>query len=336
LFNLHAITKFTDSQGIPLLGKYSKEDLETFLKTKTTEHKENELPELLVIHNLVGEQLFIKKTAILPFCCQLLVNARALVKNEISARWFKLLKVYAREPAMDKDEEFEKLLARMTRNTDPTLVLLLKDNKLALTYYEVKEEAKLSESTRLFDTNGKLLPFSGLLMLSRKALLADAQMLLPFWYSIRLLVCIIRFFKRLGKPKYSESDDIEESPIMDFSLNTNTNTNVSLPIKELAVEFIPPGSTLVDTLAEQESRWNTRLNPQARQDLTADVNAFITDRMRQIMRLPKKPRITRNFLEQTALAFVSEAEVVRQLGDREAFTLYVKLYIINLLLNKKI
>jgi hypothetical protein len=332
LFNLQAIIKFTDSQGIPLLGRYSKEDLEAFLKTKTTEHQENELPELLIIHNLVGEQLFIKKTVILSFCNQLLVNAQAQVKNEVSARWFKLLKVYAREPAMDKDEDFEKLLARLTRNTDPTLVLLLKDTKLALAYYELKDEAKLSGATGLFDATGKLLPFSGLLMLSRKALLADAQMLLPFWYSIRFLVCIIRFFKNLGAARYPENDDSEERLPVESSVNTTT---ASLSMKELAAEFIPPGSTLSAALTEQESRWNTRLNPKARQDLTADVNAFITDRMRQIMRLPKKPRITRNFLEQTALAFVSESDVARQLGDRDAFALYIKLYIINLLLNKK-
>jgi hypothetical protein len=333
LFNLHAITKFTDSQGIPLLGKYSKEDLETFLKTKTTEHKENELPELFILHNLAGEQLFIKKTVILPFCCQLLVDTRILVKNEISNRWFKLLKAYDREPAMDKDEEFEKLLARRTKNANPTLVLLLKDAKLALTYYEIKDEANLSEVTRLFDTNGKLLPFSALLMLNRKALLTDTLMLLPFWYSIKFLVSIISFFKRMGRLKQSESDqDIVESPLSESSWNINLPPS----IKDLAAELIPSGSTLPDALVEQEARWNTRINPQARKDLLVDVNALITDRMRQLMRLPKKPRITRDFLEQISSAFVSESAVLQQLGDHEAFALYIKLYIINLLLNKKI
>ncbi|MDR3167112.1 MAG: hypothetical protein LBT93_04140 [Treponema sp.] len=333
LFNLQAITKFSDSKGIPLLGRYSKEDLEAFLKTKTTDHKENELPELFILHNLAGEQLFIKKTVILPFCCQLLTDTRVLVKKEISNRWFKLLKSYDREPAMDKDEEFEKLLARRTKDTNPTLTLLLKDAKLALTYYEIKDEAKLSEVTSLFDTNGKLLPFSRLLMLNRRALLTDTRMLLPFWYSIRFLVSIITFFKGMGRLKYPESEqDIVESPLSESSWNINLPPS----LKELAAELIPPGSTLPEALTEQETRWNTRINPKARKDLLVDVNALITDRMKQLMRLPKKPRITRDFLEQITSALVSESAILQQLGDHDAFALYIKLYIINLLLNKKI
>ena len=333
LYNLSAITKFSDSNGIPLLGRYSQEDLETFLKTKTTEHKENELPEMLIIHNLAGEQLFIKKNVVLPFCLQLLTDVRVPVKKAISARWFKILKAYDREPAMDKDEEFEKLLTRMTKDTDPILVSLLKDNKLALTYYEMKEDTKPSEFSKLFE-DGKLLPFSVLLMLNRKALLSDTLMLLPFWYSISILVRIITFFMHLGKSKHSEEDqkNIDENPAPESSRN-----NILSPsLKDLAMDLIPPGHTLQNALVEQEARWNTRINAQARKDLTEDVNALIMNRMRQIMRLPKKPRITPDFLEQIASAFISESVVLQQLKDHDAFALYIKLYIINLLLNKKI
>jgi hypothetical protein len=306
--------------------------METFLKAKTADHLENELPELLIFHNLAEEQLFIKKTALLPFCFQLLTDVRIPVKNTISDRWSKLLKEYKREPAMDKNEDFEKLLTRITKNTSPILVLLLKDNKLALTYYEMKEDPQFSEFEKLFE-NGKLLPLSELLMLNRKTLLADILILLPFWYSITFLINIIAFFIHLGKPKYSENDqDLEENPISE----SPRNNNLSLTLKDLAAELIPPGSTLTNALEEQEARWNTRINPKARKDLAADVNALITDRMRQLMRLSKKPRITRDFLEQTASAFVSESAVLQQLGDQEAFIIYIKLYIINLLLNKQI
>jgi hypothetical protein len=333
LYSLSAITKFSDSSGIPLLGRYSQEDMETFLKTKTTEHKENELPELLIIHNLAGEQLFIKKTVLLPFCVQLLTDVRVPVRTAISARWFKILKGYDREPAMDKDEEFEKLLVRMTKDTSPILVSLLKDNKLVLTYYEMKDETKNSEFSKLFD-DGRLLPFSVLLTLNRKALLADTLMLLPFWYSITILVSIITFFMNLGKSKSSEKDqkNSDEDPISESSRNNDLPPS----LKELAMDLIPPGHTLQNALVEQEARWNTRINPQARKDLTADVNALIMNRMRQIMRLPKKPRITRDFLEQISSTFISESVVLQQLKDHEAFGLYTKLYIINLLLNKKI
>jgi hypothetical protein len=330
LYNLSAITKFSDSKGIPLLGRYSQEDLKTFLTTKTTEHKENELPDLLIIHNLAGEQLFIKKTVVLPFCLQLLSDTRTPIKKAISDRWFKMLKTYEREPAMNEDEAFEKLLARMIKDLNPILVSLLKDNKLLLTYYEMKDDIKPSESSKLFE-NGKLLSFSLLLTLDRKALLADTLMLLPFWYSITILVNIITFFMHLGKSK-TDQKKMAEGSISESSRNNNLPPS----LKELARDLIPPGMTLQNALVEQEARWNTRINPQARKDLTADVNTLIMNRMRKSMQLPKKPRITRDFLEQIASAFISESVVLQQLNDHEALALYIKLYIINLLLNKKI
>ncbi|MDR2630491.1 MAG: hypothetical protein LBC60_06185 [Spirochaetaceae bacterium] len=331
-YNLSAIMKFSDTKGIPLLGQYSQEDLETFLKTKITEHAEKELPELLVIHDLSGEQFFIKKTVLLVLCSRLLTDVRPLVKKMVAERWFKLLRAYDREPAMDKEEEFERLLTRMTRKTNPMLLALLRDNKLALVYHELEKGAELPEFSKLFD-NGKVLPLSALLMLNRRALLTDARMLLPFWYSIPILFHIINFFKNLGKPKVDlEAQNDEENPELEFSGDNNAPSS----LKELAAELIPRGSTLTETLGEQESRWNTRLNPQARKNLVEDVNSLIFDRMRLLMRLPRRPKITREFLEETAESFVSESSALQQLGDYDALITYIKLYIINLLINKKI
>ncbi|MDR1108067.1 MAG: hypothetical protein LBL19_03425 [Spirochaetaceae bacterium] len=328
LYTMAAIIKFTNKQGIPLLGRYSQEDLETFLKTNTTEHTANELPELLVVHDLDEKQFFIKKAFFLPLCSQLLNETRPQVKKTISEQWFKLLKAYDQEPAMEKNEDFEKLLFRIIKNINPMVISLFRDPRLVLVYDELKNTQE-SDFAGLFD-KGKLRPFSALLKLNRKELLADTRMLLPFWYSIAFMVRIITFFKNAGKKKSSQNHT--EDP----DLESFQNNNPSPSLKELTAEFVPPGSTLAQALAEQEARWNTRLNSQARKDLETDVNALIMDRLRQLMRLPKKPRITREFLDQTALAFISEIMVLQQLSNPEALGLYIKLYIINLLQNKKI
>jgi hypothetical protein len=333
LYNLSTIMKFSDTMGIPLLGKYSQEDLETFLREKITDHKENELPELLIVNNLIGEQFFVKKTVLLPLCSRLLADARPLVKTTVSERWFKLLKAYEREPAMDKDEEFEAMLNRMIKKTAPTLASLLKDNKVAVVYHELDKDSTLADPSKLFDMRGKLLPLSDLLMLNRRALLIDTRMLLPFWYSITILIRIITFFKNLGKKRVAEEDQDEgEYPELGHSGNENAHS----PLQELTSEFIPPGKTLAEVLAEQEARWNTRINSQTRKDLETDVNSLIFDRMRQLMRLPKKPKITREFLDHIASAFVTESTALQKLGSREAIILYIKLYILYLLINKKI
>jgi hypothetical protein len=228
---------------------------------------------------------------------------------------------------MEKNEEFEKLLIRTTKNINPMLVSLLRDNRLLLVYHEPKEPAE--KSLILFDEE-KLLPFSVLLKINRKDLLTDTRMLLPFWYSIAFLVRIITFFKSLGKKPFPENygeDPLPEPP---------RNYNPFPSLKELMTELVPQGSTLAQALEEQETRWNTRLNPQARKDLETDVNTLILDRTRQLMRLSKRPRITQDFLDQTAVDFISETPVLQQLNNHEALSLYIKLYIINLLQNKKI
>ncbi|MFP3091273.1 hypothetical protein LQZ21_13205 [Treponema sp. TIM-1] len=334
LYNLSAIMKFSDSKGIPLLGQYSQEDLETFLKTKVTEHAENELPELLIVHDPAGEQFFVKKTVILLLCSRFLTDARPGVKKMVSERWFKLLKAYDREPAMDNDEDFERLLHQMTRKVNPMLLILLRDNKLALTYHELEKSTKLSETSKLFE-DGKVLPLSVLLLLDRRAILSDSRMLLPFWYSIPILVHIITFFKNLGKRKNAQNAQDDEETLEPESY-LDTNTNLSSVLKDMAAELIPQGKTLAETLGDHEARWNTRLNPQARKNLVEDVNSYISDRMRQLMRLPKKPKITRDFLEETAESFVSESSTLQQLGDYDALIAYIKLYIINLLQNRRI
>jgi hypothetical protein len=332
MYNLAAIMKFSDTAGIPLLGKYSQEDLEIFLREKTTEHREDELPELLIIHNLIGERFFVKKTVILPLCSRLLAEARPVVKSTVSEHWFRLLKDYDREPAMDKDEDFETMLNRMIKKTAPTLASLLKDNKLAVVYHEMDKDTTISGSSKLFDMNGKLLPLSALLMLNRRALLIDTRMLLPFWYSIPILIHIITFFKNLGKRKIPEDqDDVEY-----LETGSSGDDTAQSPLQEMVAELIPSGKTLANALAEQEARWNTRINSQTRKDLETDVNSLIFDRMRQLMRLPKKPKITREFLEHISSAFVAESTALQKLGSREAIILYIKLYILNLFLTKKI
>jgi hypothetical protein len=328
LYTMSAIIKFSDKRGIPLLGRYSQEDLEAFLKTKTTEHTENELPELLVVHDSNGEQYFIKKIFFLPLCSRFLIEIRPQVRKAISDQWFKTLKAYDREPAMEKNEDFEKLLLRTIKAINPMVVFLFRDPRLFLIYYELKDTNE-SEFSMLFD-KGKLHPFSVLLKLNRKELLTDTRMLLPFWYSIAFLVRIITFFKTVGKKRLLPQNYVED-PEPESPRNNNSYPS----LKELTAEFVSPGSTLTQALAEQEARWNTRLNPQARKNLEADVNALIQDRIRQLMRLPKRPRITREFLDQTALAFISEIMVLQQLSDHEALSQYIKLYILNLLQNKK-
>jgi hypothetical protein len=199
---LDEITQFTDTKGVPLLGQYSAEALEEFIKTKTTKTEGlDKLPEMLIIHGLKGERWYVKKKNMLPLCIKLIGETRPRIKTAITQRWFKLMSEYESDPSMVSDDAFNRELAELVDHSAPTLSALLQEKTLYLVHEELSgSEGGIPEASRLF-YKGTLAPMSELLILARKDLLTDVRMLLPFWYTIPFFSAIFAFFSRLGRPK---------------------------------------------------------------------------------------------------------------------------------------
>ncbi|MDR1100058.1 MAG: hypothetical protein LBL28_06210, partial [Treponema sp.] len=291
-YTLEEIQKFTNDKGVSLIGLYTQEELEAYIKKRMTENTEDGLPEWLLIQRKKSGHGYIKKDKLLPLCTKLLAETRPLVEKEITERWVKLIRSFKSEAAMEKDVNFDRLLASYTAVLNPLLMVLLEDEKLLFVYEELEHTQKvIPVSFRIFK-GGKLIPMNVLYALRRKILLADAKIKLPFWYSIPILAALIAFFKNLGKKQTDETLILED----EIEAGEKTAGDIQNIARSMADQLVPLGQTLDEYLTDLESRWSRLLNKQARQNLIEDVNALIRDKLRQTIRVHKKKPISRENL----------------------------------------
>jgi len=343
-YTIDEIIRFTDTKGVPLLGQYTQEALEQYLKTKTTTSDvKDKLPDLLIVQGHKGEKWFVKKSKMLVLCFKLLGEVRPKVKMAISQRWFKLMQNYENEPAMQDEEAFEQELWELTERFSPTLVALLDDKKLYLVHTELeKGENGIPEHTRLF-YKGTLVPLSELLLLKQKDLLTDVKVLLPFWYSLPIISSVIAFFKQRSrkrkKTKKSVSPSVvsgtpEEATQADDTQSEVKQRDRRKELREAALKvrasLIPEGHTIDSYMEELLDRWNRIINVDAKNNLTEDVNALIRDYLRRTIRSLKNAPFTSDRISNLAEALVNTPNL-QKLPAQESLKLYIQLYIIKLL-----
>ncbi len=334
LFTLEDILRFNDSKGIPLLGQYTREDLDQWMAERTSAADRDSLPELLSLHDPAGKLVYIKKSKILPLSARLISEARPKVKASMTKHWYKLVKEYRREPAMDEDEMFNRALARQVSHETPLLNTLLESNYLYLAYLEVEMNQVIPEASRIYK-NGVLIPMSELLLLQRKKLLTDVHMLLPFWYSTPILSAIISFFARLGKKRKQSEEISEKEDHADDTTRGPTSRQRREELRRLAkraeAEFVPKGKSLELCMDEYLALWNRNLNPQARENLTEDVQALTRDYLRKTMRYLKTEAFTPDRIRALANT-LCDGPSLQKIPNRDALQSYLELYMIQLVL----
>ena len=337
LYSLDQIIKFTSAKGVLLLSQYTQEDLEEWLRKKTTENENNELPMLLIVRGPKDERCFLLKDKVLALCVRLLAEARTQVKDAISKHWRKLLSEYRIEPAMENDREFENTLLRFMQKLCPALSNLLEDPKLLLVYEEMEQSQNgVPPSAKIF-SKGKLLPYSSLLLIRRKDTLVDAKLILPFWYSIPIITAIIAFFKKLARkrkavklaPTY-DTDEGEDSPE-----EKDRAGEIRDAAEALEFTMVPPGHSLDSYLEELESRWSRLINNQARENLIEDVKSLVRDYLRQNLKVNRKFRLTQEVISQMATNIVTRSPALSSLSGRDSLILYTELYLVKLLENTR-
>jgi hypothetical protein len=337
LYTLDAIIRFTSSKGVLLLGQYTQEELESCLKRKTTEGVDNGLPDLLIVNGSDNERWFIKKKSVFPLIAKLLLDAKTQVKKAVERRWLRILTVYRKEPAMDNDRDFERLLGNYTAELCGTLTSLLNDAKLPALYRELElAGVSPSELSNVF-VDGEMISFPELYGLKRKELLANTKILLPFWYSIPILVAIISLFTSFGKkkPKRVKSGDAVNG-------GENEDLNEKDPVyelrqagREIEAAMVPPDSTLDDYLEELEDRWSRLLDKDARNRLVEDVKVLVRDHFRYALRNQKNTRFNRDQLNQMASSIIAATSALKNLGDQKSLHTYMVAYLTQLLLSVK-
>jgi len=332
LYTLEQILQFRNPHGIPLLGQYSKEGLDSWIKRKTTESNNNELPVLLMVQGFDAERHFCFKDKMIPLCIRLLAEGRRLVTEAVSKQWRKMFLDYEREPAMEHDAEFEKLLGKLTKKLCPALAALLEDPKLLLIYEEMEQSQNPPSIAIKIFSNGQLVPYSSLYIIKRKEILADTRLILPFWYSTPFLTAIIAFFKRLWKRKKEitlarENDDTEALE------ERNRAEEIRAAAEELEASIVPSGYTLDSYLEELESRWSKLIDKKARENLIEDVKSLIRDHLRVNLKLQKKFQLTRKTISQMATSAIVRSPTLSAMSGRDSLIVYAELYMLKLLQN---
>ena len=335
LYTMDQICKFANDKGILLLSIYSRENLEAWLRTKTTESNNNGLPALLIVRGEGKERFFVLKDKIPALCVRLFNMARIQVKDALTRHWRRLLLNYNTEPAMENNEEFEKILLAFTKKYCPTLTTLLDDPKLPLVYREAEQsESSASSQARIF-SKGQLLPYSSLLFLQRKELLSDIKLMLPFWYSLPIITAIIAFFKNLlrnkkaSKPLPADIEDPGEVVLKD----KDRAGEIRAAAQDLELLLVPPKYTMDSYLEELESRWSRLIDKKARENLIEDVRTMIRDNLRGYLRIYKKFRLTQEAISQLAQNIILSSSALASLSGRDSLILYAELYLIKLLRN---
>jgi len=330
-FTRDEIAKFTTDKGVLLLGMYSPQELDSYIKRMTTESKDTMLPEWLVLNGKSGIQWLIKKDKYLSVCVKQLISTRPLIKKEITRRWTKALKRFQKEAAMENDPEFENLLSSCTVALAAPLAAMLRDQKLQWIYEEMENSPGIvPPAMRLFKA-GKLLPLSTLYAIRRKDLLADAKYLLPFWYSFPIISAIVAFFyrlkqKRKKKPE-SESTELDEIP----EAETESVHDLRGIAEAIKSELIPQGQTIETYMEELESRWNRLIGELPRQHLTQDVQSLVRDHTRKMIKIHRAKKISRESVHESVQHIINVTPALCGLSNQDALCLYMELYMAQLL-----
>ncbi|ULQ60933.1 hypothetical protein K7I13_06670 [Brucepastera parasyntrophica] len=332
-FDMNAITGFIDSRGVPLLGQYSETDLDDFLKSKTAQISPEALPEMLVFKTENSGRYFILKDRIPALIIHLCNENRKKIKEFITQEWLQILMAYGQDEAMKNQQAFEKKLEALCKTVEPVLHGLLTAPFIQLMAREDLESEKANPGKHKVFEHGRLLPYSTLLMLNRQELLTDTRIMLPFWYTIPIISSIIAFFRRPKKKKRKKSQvqqtsaDVQVNENQHESRHHSSHAEMKTAVEVLEKQLVPKGSTIENEMKTQLDAWNKNLNPEARQNLTHDVNALIKDYMRKVLKTLKASSFDQARIQNLAKTLV-ETPSLNAIRNSEALLVYVQLYIL--------
>lgn len=338
-YSMDSILKIRDSKGALLYGQYNEDDLKEFLQKLTTESENNELPKILVFKVETGARYFIYKQRVFQLVVRLANEAHDTIEKDLTDKWFNSLSEYRKLPEMKDKKAFETVLKDEVRTLSPVLWSLLNANFLTMLNYE-NDHSENANSFHIF-SNGKLLPYSELLMLSNSSILSTAKIMLPFWHTIPILswiMSIINSKKNEKKPRkkaikeFSADDIPDDTPKQSPGRYVNKKEAVIEAARNVADELVPSGSTIDRELDSYLKLWNKMITKEAHASLTEDVNSLIRDYTRKVMRTISASTFTVDRVRTLAETLVKTPNM-QKIKENDALTMYVELYILRLLSN---
>ena len=90
-FTMKQITQFTDSRGVPLLGQYSEETLQNFMKEKASSSEKYIIPDILTFTNSSNDRFYLLTEKVVPLLISLINEARKPVRELCIKKWHEML-----------------------------------------------------------------------------------------------------------------------------------------------------------------------------------------------------------------------------------------------------
>ena len=322
-FTMKQITQFTDSRGVPLLGQYSEETLQKFMKEKASSSEKYIIPDILTFANASNDRFYLLTEKVVPLLISLINEARKPVRELCIKKWHEMLINFEQDDSMKNDMAFNELLKEITAHSAPNLYGLLNASFILSIIADPRlNEIQAMEINRIFPA-GKPAAYSEILMLNRHEILSDTKILLPFWYTIPIISSIIAFFKRKKKTPQPAQPEKKETTYK------KPKQRLKDAAEKISAEFIPEGMTLDQTLEKALDEWNQTLGHPARENLTEDVNALIRDYLRGINRTLSFSSFTADRVRSLAKTLLESSSLLK-IKERKALQNYAELYIVKL------
>jgi hypothetical protein len=336
LFNLGQIIKFVGSNNLPLLGRYTQQELTDHLRELTSVEEEGEsyVPSLVLISDKSDKQWYILKRKLPLLCIRYLLDAQPVLKSTVVDRWEEMLLECESEEAMTDAHAFEALLWRYAYSLIPPLAMMLEYKRLFLLYTEMdKTWEGYTEFTKLFNKDmGKLYPLSVLLFLKQKDLLGEAHGRLAFWYMFPFVLKIIAFFRGQKKQRAKSQRPVEQSSKV---VSKEGPVTIKSVCSKLEAALVPEGYTPEWYLIRLYEKWSKPLKENEKQNLMEVVNALIRNRIRRNAPLYRPSQIDEDFLSETADGLIENSLSLRRL-EQDSLKQYIKLYTLKLLRNMRV
>jgi hypothetical protein len=342
-FTFDEILAFRDAKGNPVLGKFSKEDLESRIRLKSTKAEDGVLPELLVV-STSGRRAFVAKDKALLLMVRLIAEARSELRSRMLDQWKRLLEEFSTSPAMADDEAFLAELVAQVETRFPLLEAFIRDRLLPLVRDEAAARGELLPDIDQLFYKDDLVSLDELLGLSRKPLLVDAKMLLPFWYSVPVISSLARLLHRLMKgreDKTASRAQAARAALEEAQVKKGAKGHRGLTAKErrsefeaaansIAKELLPQGYGLEEYLRELEGRWNTMLSLEAKKNLTYDVDCLARDYLRGVLRNMGGSSFNTERVKNLGSS-LADAPTLLKIKNHQALELYLQLYMVKVL-----
>ena len=286
----------------------------------------------------MNQRYFIMKQRVMQLIVRLCSDARSTVKDIVAKEWSAAIRNFEKLPAMQEQAAFENRLEDAIGEVSPILHSVLQAPFLSMIYYE--EHGEASEGVTLF-VDGRLIPYSDLLMLNRKDMLSDARIRLPFWYTTPVVSFFAALFlkkPKTGKKKSKFEEEMEkgakrieqaENELAKKDPVTAKKVELRKSAKSLEHDLVPEGSTLEREMAAYCHQWNKKLGD-AREQLTEDVQSLVRDNMRKILRTMSGDGFTRERIANIAENLVSTPTLQKITKDPASLEMYIQLYLIQL------